>query len=112
MQLYGVPKDVAETDRRLLDRRLDLAHSAAVLLDKHNLIKYDRRSGNFQVNSLARRSHVHACSLLWAATQQGVCCRRKDVQSQAAAEEFLSKSLSQASDRVYYGATPGLLMSK
>lgn len=49
LQLYGVPKDVAATDPRLLERRLDLAHSAAVLLDKNNLIKYDRRSGNFQV---------------------------------------------------------------
>ena len=48
-QLYGVPKEQAAADRRLLDRRLDLAHSAAVLLDKNNLIKYDRRSGNFQV---------------------------------------------------------------
>ena len=35
----------------LLDRRLDMAHSAAVLLDKNNLIKYDRRSGNFQVRA-------------------------------------------------------------
>ncbi len=49
LQLYGVPKDVAATDTRLLERRLDLAHSAAVVLDKNNLIKYDRRSGNFQV---------------------------------------------------------------
>ncbi len=49
LQLYGVSKDAAETDKRLLERRLDLAHSAAVLLDKNNLIKYDRRSGNFQV---------------------------------------------------------------
>ena len=54
LQLYGVPKDVAAVDRKLLDRRLDLAHSAAVLLDKNNLIKYDRRSGNFQVLCNAR----------------------------------------------------------
>ena len=46
-----MPKEQAQTDRRLLDRRLDLAHSAAVLLDKNNLIKYDRRSGNFQVRT-------------------------------------------------------------
>jgi pre-mRNA-splicing helicase BRR2 len=48
-QLYGVDLDTLDTDKRLLERRLDLAHSAAVLLDKNNLIKYDRRSGNFQV---------------------------------------------------------------
>lgn len=36
------------------ERRLDLAHSAAALLDKHNLIKYDRRSGNLQSTDLGR----------------------------------------------------------
>ena len=59
---------MAETDKRLLERRLDLAHSAAVLLDKNNLIKYDRRSGNFQVPpsncvtraSLFTQSPVHS----------------------------------------------------
>ncbi len=49
MQLYGVPRDQLDSDPRLLERRLDLAHSAAVVLDKNNLVKYDRRSGNFQV---------------------------------------------------------------
>jgi len=29
---------------------MDLAHSAAVILDRHNLIKYDRRTGNMQVS--------------------------------------------------------------
>ena len=48
VQLYGVPIDALETDPRLHERRLDLAHSAASVLDKNNLIKYDRRSGNFQ----------------------------------------------------------------
>lgn len=44
-----------DRDPRLLERRLDLVHSAAVILDKNNLVKYDRRSGNFQVGS-------HACN--------------------------------------------------
>lgn len=48
-QLYGVPLDALDTDRNLFERRMDLAHSAAVVLDKNNLIKYDRRTGNFQV---------------------------------------------------------------
>ena len=56
-----MPKEQAQTDRRLLDRRLDLAHSAAVLLDKNNLIKYDRRSGNFQVRT---RSNLCVCTLM------------------------------------------------
>lgn len=33
---------------------MDLAHSAAVQLDKHDLIKYDRRSGNMQATDLGR----------------------------------------------------------
>ena len=48
-QLYGVPLDALDTDRNLFERRMDLAHSAANILDKNNLIKYDRRTGNFQV---------------------------------------------------------------
>ena len=36
------------------ERRLDLAHSAALLLDKHGLVRYDRKTGNFQVRARAR----------------------------------------------------------
>ncbi|CAL8467727.1 g7265 [Coccomyxa elongata] len=58
--LYGVPKDDLDRDPRLLERRLDLAHSAAVILDKNNLVKYDRRSGNFQATDLGRiASHYY-----------------------------------------------------
>ena len=51
-QLYGVPLTALDSDRNLFERRMDLAHSAAVILDKNNLIKYDRRTGNFQVGPL------------------------------------------------------------
>ena len=34
---------------QMFQRRVDLIHAAAVLLDKNNLIKYDRKSGAFQV---------------------------------------------------------------
>jgi pre-mRNA-splicing helicase BRR2 len=37
--LYGVPLDALDSDPLLHERRLDLAHSAAALLDKHNLIR-------------------------------------------------------------------------
>jgi hypothetical protein len=37
--LYGVPLGALEDDLELEQHRLDLAHSAAVLLDKHNLIR-------------------------------------------------------------------------
>lgn len=36
------------------ERRLDLAHSAAVILDRNNLVKYDRRSGSLQATDLGR----------------------------------------------------------
>ena len=48
-QLYGVSVDEAEADPLLEQRRADLIHTAASLLDKNNLIKYDRKSGAFQV---------------------------------------------------------------
>lgn len=38
-------------------RRADLIHSAATQLDKNNLVKYDKKSGNFQVS---------ACTLVFA----------------------------------------------
>ena len=50
LQLYGVPLGALDTDPKLTERRMDLAHSAATLLDKNNLIKYDRRSGTVQVS--------------------------------------------------------------
>ncbi len=37
--LYGVPLDAVDTDPLLHERCLDLAHSAALLLDKHNLVR-------------------------------------------------------------------------
>eukprot|EP01094_Clydonella_sp_ATCC50884_P027740 TRINITY_DN8091_c1_g2_i1.p1 TRINITY_DN8091_c1_g2~~TRINITY_DN8091_c1_g2_i1.p1 ORF type:complete len:1853 (+),score=962.58 TRINITY_DN8091_c1_g2_i1:598-5559(+) len=52
--LYGVSYDEYDADRRLEQRRLDLVHSAATLLDKSNLIKYDRKSGLFQITNLGR----------------------------------------------------------
>lgn len=44
------------------ERRMDLAHSAAVVLDRHNLVKYDRRSGNLQATDLGRCGYVARCS--------------------------------------------------
>ena len=67
LQLYGVPLDALDTDPRLHERRLDLAHSAASVLDKNNLIKYDRRSGNFQARRLpATTCGAHTCRALVA----------------------------------------------
>ncbi|KAL8506512.1 hypothetical protein ACS0TY_017413 [Phlomoides rotata] len=52
--LYGLAPDVLKTDETLEDRRADLIHSAATVLDKNNLVKYDRKSGYFQVTDLGR----------------------------------------------------------
>lgn len=52
--LYGLAPDVVNRDPTLEERRADLIHSAAILLDKNNLVKYDRKSGYFQVTDLGR----------------------------------------------------------
>uniref|UniRef100_A0A1U7X5T2 RNA helicase n=1 Tax=Nicotiana sylvestris TaxID=4096 RepID=A0A1U7X5T2_NICSY len=52
--LYGLAADALETDYALEGRRADLVYSAATLLDKSNLVKYDKRSGYFQVTDLGR----------------------------------------------------------
>eukprot|EP00798_Chlamydomonas_sp_ICE-L_P019205 gene19205-25823_t len=58
--LYGVPLGMLDEDPLLMERRLDLAHSAALQLDKNSLIRYDRKSGNFQVTDLGRiASHYY-----------------------------------------------------
>lgn len=59
-QLYGITIDEIERDSILIDRRLDLAHSAALSLDKHGLVRYDRRSGTLQSTDLGRiASHYY-----------------------------------------------------
>nr|GMD43550.1 DExH-box ATP-dependent RNA helicase DExH12-like [Ipomoea batatas] len=52
--LYGLAADALKSDVTLEERRADLVHSAATLLAKNNLIKYDRKSGYFQVTDLGR----------------------------------------------------------
>ncbi|ORX48547.1 Sec63-domain-containing protein [Hesseltinella vesiculosa] len=58
--LYGISADDLEDDPYLEQKRVDLVHSAALLLDKCNLIKYDKRSGRFQITELGRiASHYY-----------------------------------------------------
>ncbi|OAX40546.1 Sec63-domain-containing protein [Rhizopogon vinicolor AM-OR11-026] len=58
--LYGVGVDYQEDDDGLIQKRADIAHSAAVLLEKCHLIKYDRASGRFQSTELGRiASHYY-----------------------------------------------------
>uniref|UniRef100_A0A8C9WR33 U5 small nuclear ribonucleoprotein 200 kDa helicase n=1 Tax=Scleropages formosus TaxID=113540 RepID=A0A8C9WR33_SCLFO len=58
--LYGVSHDERSSDHLLERRRLDLVHTAASMLDKNGLIKYDKRTGSFQVTDLGRiASHFY-----------------------------------------------------
>jgi pre-mRNA-splicing helicase BRR2 len=59
-ETYGVSPEEMAADPLLEQRRIDLIHTAACLLDRHNLIKYDRKSGNFQVTAIGRvASHYY-----------------------------------------------------
>lgn len=58
--LYGVGADYLDDDSLLEQKRVDIIHSAAVLLEKCNLVKYDRTSGRFQSTELGRiASHYY-----------------------------------------------------
>lgn len=58
--LYSVSVDYLDDDPLLEQKRADITHSAAVLLEKCNLIKYDRASGRFQATELGRiASHYY-----------------------------------------------------
>jgi Sec63 Brl domain len=52
--LYGVGTDYQEDDPGLIQKHPDIAHSAAVLLGKCQLIKYDRQSGRSTSAELGR----------------------------------------------------------
>ncbi|UPQ98040.1 pre-mRNA splicing helicase BRR2 [Chloropicon primus] len=52
--LYSISVDELERDPLLQQHRGNLIHSAAILLEKHGLIKYDRRNGIFQGTDLGK----------------------------------------------------------
>lgn len=58
--LYSVTADYAEDDPFLEQKRADIIHSAAILLEKSGLLKYDRKTGLFTTNELGRiASHFY-----------------------------------------------------
>ncbi|KAF9504269.1 hypothetical protein BS47DRAFT_1355400 [Hydnum rufescens UP504] len=58
--LYTIGVDYSEDDPYLVQKRVDIVHTAAVLLEKGNLIKYDRKLGSFQSTELGRiASHFY-----------------------------------------------------
>jgi len=60
--LYGITADAAEDDKDLRHHRRDLVHSAATLLEKSQLVRYDRRSGALQSTLLGRVSSYYYIS--------------------------------------------------
>ena len=52
--LYGVGADYQEDDNGLIQKRADIIHSAAVLLEKCQLLKYERSTGRFTSTDLGR----------------------------------------------------------
>ncbi|KAH8689112.1 putative pre-mRNA splicing helicase [Talaromyces proteolyticus] len=57
--LYSVGADYAEDDV-LEQKRIDLIHSAAILLEKAGLVKYDKKTGKLQSTELGRvASHYY-----------------------------------------------------
>ena len=54
--LYGIMNGEAtiKSDPTLKGRRMDLAHTAATILEKNHLIRYDRKSGTIQATPLGR----------------------------------------------------------
>ncbi|KAH0568285.1 putative U5 small nuclear ribonucleoprotein 200 kDa helicase [Cotesia glomerata] len=60
--LYGISHDKLKEDPLLELHRADLVHSAAVALDRSGLVKYDRKSGNFQATELGRIASHYYCT--------------------------------------------------
>ncbi|GAA6043916.1 hypothetical protein JCM8097_004108 [Rhodosporidiobolus ruineniae] len=52
--LYSVDPSYQDDDPLLEQKRADIVHTAAVLLEKSGLIRYDRKSGVFHTNELGR----------------------------------------------------------
>ena len=50
--LYGIPVDAREDDPKLDQWRANLVHTAATVLEKSALVKYDRKLGHFQTTEL------------------------------------------------------------
>lgn len=60
--LYGISFDRLKEDPNLEQFRADLIHTAALHLDRSGLVKYDRKSGQFQVTELGRIASHYYCT--------------------------------------------------
>nr|XP_026489402.1 putative U5 small nuclear ribonucleoprotein 200 kDa helicase [Vanessa tameamea] len=60
--LYGITPEKLQEDSLLELHRADLIHTAACLLDKAGLVKYERKSGHFQATELGRIASHFYCT--------------------------------------------------
>lgn len=60
--LYGIAPEQLQEDPGLERHRADLIHTASQLLERSGLLKYDRKSGAFQVTELGRISSHYYCT--------------------------------------------------
>lgn len=60
--LYGITPDALQVDPLLERHRADLIHTAAQLLERSGLLKYDRKTGAFQVTELGRIASHYYCT--------------------------------------------------
>ncbi|KAL5244354.1 hypothetical protein ACI65C_011764 [Semiaphis heraclei] len=60
--LYTITPEKLEVDPLLETHRADIIHTAAIQLERSNLIKYDRKSGYFQVTELGRIASHYYCT--------------------------------------------------
>ncbi|KAG8221998.1 hypothetical protein J437_LFUL003378 [Ladona fulva] len=60
--LYGISHDRAKEDPLLEQYRADIIHTAALHLDRSGLLKYDRKTGHFQVTELGRIASHYYCT--------------------------------------------------
>ena len=60
--LYSISQDVLKEDPLLEKHRLNLVFTAAQILDKSGLVRFDRRGGNIQVTELGRIASYYYCT--------------------------------------------------
>jgi pre-mRNA-splicing helicase BRR2 len=60
--LYGISHDMLKEDPLLEQYRADLIHTAASMLDRSGLVKYDRKTGHLQVTELGRIASHFYCT--------------------------------------------------
>jgi len=56
--LYSVDPSYGEDDPLLEQKRADIVHTAAVMLEKSGLIRYDRKSGVFRASLSSLSLHT------------------------------------------------------